>query len=121
MFEAPAFVAGFDDFAMMGEAVEERSCHLGVDDGVEPTPGFAANAGSRDGYGQMRLAGAGSADQHSIALFGQKAAACQIADERPDEEHLLDSSPACSLSSQAGGGMMVQCTPARQTVLRGAA
>ena len=46
-----------------------------------PTPGFAANAGSRDGYGQMRLAGTGSADQHSIALFGQKAAACQIANE----------------------------------------
>ena len=30
VFEAPALVAGFDDFAMMGEAVEERSCHLGV-------------------------------------------------------------------------------------------
>src|SRR5947209_8916616 len=30
VFEAPALVAGFDDFAMMGEAVEERGCHLGV-------------------------------------------------------------------------------------------
>ena len=30
MFEAPALVAGFDEFAMMGEAVEERSRHLGV-------------------------------------------------------------------------------------------
>jgi hypothetical protein len=30
----------------------------------------------------MRLAGAGSADQHSIALFGQKGAARQIADQR---------------------------------------
>jgi len=23
-------MTGFDDFAMMGQAVEERSCHLGV-------------------------------------------------------------------------------------------
>jgi hypothetical protein len=30
VFEAPALVAGFDDFAMMRETVEERGCHLGV-------------------------------------------------------------------------------------------
>ena len=30
VFEAPALVAGFDDFAMMGQAVEERGCHLRV-------------------------------------------------------------------------------------------
>src|SRR5207245_8531969 len=30
VFEAPALVAGFDDFAMMGQAVEERRRHLGV-------------------------------------------------------------------------------------------
>jgi hypothetical protein len=30
VFEAPALVSGFDDLAMMGEAVEERGCHLGV-------------------------------------------------------------------------------------------
>ena len=30
MFEAPALVAGLDDFAMMGQAVEQRGCHLGV-------------------------------------------------------------------------------------------
>ena len=30
MFEAPALVAGFDDFAMMGQAIEERGRHLGV-------------------------------------------------------------------------------------------
>ena len=40
-----------------------------VDDGVEATPGAAADAGPRNSYAQMRLAGAGSADQHSIALF----------------------------------------------------
>ena len=30
VFEAPALVAGFDDFTMMGQAVEERGCHFGV-------------------------------------------------------------------------------------------
>ena len=30
----------------------------------------------------MRLAGAGSADQYSVALFGEKGAARQIADQR---------------------------------------
>ena len=30
VFEAPALVAGFDDFAMMGQAIEGRGCHLGV-------------------------------------------------------------------------------------------
>src|SRR6202040_100374 len=155
VFEAPALVAGFDDFAMMGQAVEERRRHLGVakytgpiakgqiggdddrgalvepadqmkeqlaaglsegqiaelvennevhageifgepplptgagfalqpidevDHGVEAAPGAAADAGPRNSYRQMRLAGAGSADQHRIALFGEKGAARQIAD-----------------------------------------
>ena len=53
-----------------------------VDDGVEAAPGAAANAGPCNSYGQMRLAGADSADQHRIALFGQKGAARQIADQR---------------------------------------
>src|SRR5262249_58714307 len=30
VFEAPALVAGFDDFAMMGQAVEECGRHLSV-------------------------------------------------------------------------------------------
>lgn len=30
MFEAPAVVAGFDDVAMVGNAVEQRGGHLGV-------------------------------------------------------------------------------------------
>jgi hypothetical protein len=30
VLEAPALVAGFDDFAVMGQAVEERGCHFGV-------------------------------------------------------------------------------------------
>src|SRR5436305_11240161 len=52
-----------------------------VDDGVEAAPGAAADTGPRNSYGQMRLAGAGSADQHGIALFGQKSAVLQVTDQ----------------------------------------
>src|SRR5438270_13172459 len=53
-----------------------------IDDGVEAASGAAADAGPRNRYGQMRLAGASYADQHGIALFSQKGAARQIADQR---------------------------------------
>src|SRR5262245_53562112 len=53
-----------------------------VDNGIEAAPGAATDAGSRNSYCQMRLAGAGSADQHSVALFSQKGAVRQIADQR---------------------------------------
>ncbi|SRR6266851_2967689 len=42
----------------------------------------AADAGPRDGYGQMRFAGAGSADQHGVALLDDEAAGREIADQR---------------------------------------
>src|SRR6185437_8171236 len=53
-----------------------------IDDGIEAASGTTADAGPRNRYRQMRLAGAGSADQHGIALFGQKGAGRQIADQR---------------------------------------
>src|SRR5271170_2770534 len=150
VLEAPGFVAGFDDFAVMGQPVEQCRRHLGVakgevggdddrgalvepanqvkeefaagqgerqiaelvehdevepgevigepclaagagfalqpvdevDDGIETATGATADAGSCDGYGEMRLAGAGSADQHRVALLGEKGAARQVADQR---------------------------------------
>src|SRR6201998_1331821 len=36
VLEAPALVAGFDDFAMMGQTVEERRRHLGVAEDTRP-------------------------------------------------------------------------------------
>ena len=30
VLKAPAFVSGLDDFAVMGQPVEQRGCHLGV-------------------------------------------------------------------------------------------
>src|SRR5947209_5512759 len=66
-----------------------------VDGSVEAAPGAAADAGPRNRYGQMRLAGAGSTDQHSVALFGGKVAARQMADQRlvdrcPGEVEVVD-------------------------------
>jgi len=53
-----------------------------IDDGVKAAARTTADARSRDGDRQMRFAGAGSADQYDIALFGKKGTACQIADQR---------------------------------------
>jgi hypothetical protein len=53
-----------------------------IDDGVKAAARTTADARSRNGDRQMRFAGAGSADQYDIALFGKEGAACQIADRR---------------------------------------
>jgi hypothetical protein len=51
-----------------------------VEDGVKAASGAAADADPGNRYGQMRLAG--SADQHGVALLGEKGATRQIADKR---------------------------------------
>jgi len=66
-----------------------------VDDRVEATPCAAADTGSGNGYGEMRFTGTGSADQHGVALFGEKAAGRQVADQglvdrRAGEVELVD-------------------------------
>lgn len=38
VFEAPGLVSGLDDFAVVGEAVEQRGGHLGVAEDGGPTP-----------------------------------------------------------------------------------
>ena len=153
-FEAPAVVAGLDDVAVVGQAIEQRGRHLGIaedarpfaegeiggdddrgalvepadeveqelaaglsegqiaefveddevhagqvigdptlpsvaglglepvdeiDHVVEPAAGAGSDAASGDGDGKMGLAGAGSADQHGVALLGNEAAAGEIA------------------------------------------
>ena len=50
-----------------------------IDGGEEATARSSSDAASRDGDGQMRLAGAGSTDQDDIALLGDESAAGQIA------------------------------------------
>jgi hypothetical protein len=36
VFEAPAFVAGFDNVTMVSEAVKQCCCHLGITEGRSP-------------------------------------------------------------------------------------
>lgn len=38
VFEAPAFVAGFDDFAMVGKPVKQCCCHFGIPKDTGPFP-----------------------------------------------------------------------------------
>src|SRR5262249_48963508 len=61
-----------------------------VDDGVEAAARAAADASPRNGNGQMRLTGAGSADQHSIALLDNKGAAGEIAHQSMINRRLDD-------------------------------
>ena len=50
-----------------------------IDGGEEATARSSTYAASRDGDGEMRLAGAGSADQDDIALLDDEAAAGEVA------------------------------------------
>src|SRR3954462_5049391 len=52
-----------------------------VEDDVEAASCATADAGSCDGHGEMRFAGAGSADQDGVALLGQEGPGCQTADQ----------------------------------------
>ena len=52
-----------------------------IDDVEEAGAGAVTDAGPRDGDGQMALAGAGSTDEHGIALMGQEAARGQLTDQ----------------------------------------
>jgi hypothetical protein len=58
------------------EAIDE------IDHVVEPAAGATTDAASRNGDGNMRLAGAGPADQHGVALLGDEPAAGEVVDER---------------------------------------
>ena len=50
-----------------------------IDHGEEAHAGAVAHAIGADRYGKMRFAGAGPADQHGVALSGEKAALMQFA------------------------------------------
>src|SRR3954469_18637584 len=52
-----------------------------VEDDVEAASCAATDARSCDCHGEMRFAGAGSADQDGVALLGQKSPGCQTADQ----------------------------------------
>lgn len=66
---------------MVGDAALAAGTCLGfepvdeVDDIVEPAPRPVSDAGSRDGDGEIGLAGSGPADEHDVALVSQELAA----------------------------------------------
>ena len=70
---------------MIGDASLAAGADLGlelvdeVDDVEKATAGAAADAGPSDGDGCVALAGAGSADQHDVALLLDEAAAGEVA------------------------------------------
>jgi hypothetical protein len=59
----------------------------------------AADAASGDGNGKTGLAGASSADQHGIALLGDKVPAGKLVDECLVDRRVLDWKSARSLAS----------------------
>jgi len=66
-----------------------------VDDVEEAAAGAATDAGADDADGEMRLAGAGAADQNQVALVGEDLSAGEVADQRlvdrrAIEDELLD-------------------------------
>src|ERR1700688_213969 len=81
---------------VVGEPALATSAGLGleaideIDDVVEPAAGVTADAASRNGDGKMRLAGAGPADQHGVALLGDESAAGEIVDERLVDRRALE-------------------------------
>ena len=79
-----------------------------IDGGEEAPARSGADAASRDGDGQMRLAGAGSADQDDIALLGDEAAAGEIAHQRLVDRRALEGEVVDVLGErQLGDGELV--------------
>ena len=72
---------------MIGNAALAAGTGLGLEpvdevDDVEEAPACAvADEGTGNGDGQMRLAGAGAADQDDVALIGNEGAAGEVADQ----------------------------------------
>ena len=79
-----------------------------IDGGGEATARFSSDAASRDGDGQMRLAGASSADQDDIALLGDESAAGQIAHEDLVDRPVLEDEVVDILGQrQFGDGVLL--------------
>ena len=71
-----------------------------------------ADAASRDGDRQVRLAGAGSADQHDVALLGDEAAAGEIANEGLVDRRVLEGEVVDVLGErQLGDGDLILDRP----------
>src|ERR1700691_4266511 len=107
-----------DDEVEAGQGVGDASLAAGstfglelideIDGGEEAPARSGADAASRDGDGQMRLAGAGSADQDDIALLSDEAAAGEITHQRLVDRRVLESDVVDVLGErQLGDGELV--------------
>ena len=61
-----------------------------IDGGEEAAARAGADAASRDGDGEMGLAGSGAADQDDVALLGDEAAAGEIAHQALVDRRVLE-------------------------------
>ena len=78
VLEAPAFVAGLDDLTVVGEAVEQRGCHLGVAEDGWP---FAERQVCRDDAGCALVELADQVEQELAAGLGEREVSQFIQDE----------------------------------------
>ena len=79
-----------------------------IDGGEEAPARSGSDAASRDGDGQMRLAGAGSPDQDDIALLGDEAAGGEVAHESLVDRRVLEREVVDVLGQrQLGDGELV--------------
>ena len=79
VLEAPAFVAGLDDVAVVSEAVEQRSGHFGIVENARP---FAECEICRDDHRRALVETADRVEQQLSADLGER----QIAELIEDDE-----------------------------------
>ena len=79
VLEAPALVAGLDDVAVMGEAVEQRRGHLGVAEDARP---FAEGEVGGDDDRGLLVEPADQVEQQLAAGLGER----QVAELVEDDE-----------------------------------
>ena len=97
--EAPTFVAGLDDVAVMGEAVEERGGHLGVAEDGRP---FAEGEVRGDDDGALLVELADQVEEQLSAGLGKGQIAEFVED---DEVHACEIIGHAALAAGAGFGL----------------
>jgi hypothetical protein len=98
-FESPAVISGFDDIAVMSEAIEQRGDHLGVAEYARPfTEG---ETGGDDDRGAL-IKAADEVEQELAAGLGERQIAEFIEDDEVHAGQMICESP---LPAAAGLGL----------------
>jgi hypothetical protein len=85
-FESPAVVAGLDDVAIVGQAVEERGCHLGVAEHAGP---FAEREIGGDDDGRSLVEPADEVEQELAAGLSEREVAELVEDDEVHSGQML--------------------------------